>query len=132
MLLEKEGSQSPRFLQSSKPFKRLFLVKLEGIEGIEEAQKWIGARLSIEGKELQSLESGEYYCYQVMGFDVVDLQGRWIGKITRFWPKEGGDLYVVVDPPKEYLIPAVKEIIERVNFAKREVVINPPIGLLDL
>ncbi len=67
-----------------------------------------------------------------MGFDVVDLQGRWIGKITRFWPKEGGDLYVVVDPPKEYLIPAVKEIIERVNFAKREVVINPPIGLLDL
>jgi ribosomal 30S subunit maturation factor RimM len=39
---------------------------------------------------------------------------------------------VVRGEAKEHLIPAVKEIIEEVDFTAGKMVINPPPGLLDL
>jgi len=52
--------------------------------------------------------------------------------VTRIWAKEGGDLYVVTGAEKEYLIPAVSEIIERVDLSRGQIIINPPAGLLEL
>ncbi|MFQ5902266.1 MAG: ribosome maturation factor RimM, partial [Candidatus Binatia bacterium] len=81
---------------------------------------------------LQPLRPGEYYYYQVIGFDVFDIQGGWVGIITGIWPKKGGDLYVVTGTSKEYLIPAVKEVIEKIDLPGGKMIINPPAGLLDL
>ena len=132
VFLTKGGVSWPHIVQQSRPFKNLFLVKLQGMDEIGAAEKWVGAILSIEEKGLQPLSPGEYFYYQVIGFDVFDTQGEWIGKISRIWAKEGGDLYVVTGSSKEYLIPAVKEIIEKVDLAAGKVIINPPAGLLDL
>ncbi len=116
----------------SKPHRGLFLVKLEGCDGIGEAQEWVGSTLSVPEEALQPLKPGEYYYYQVLGFDVFDVEGRSIGKVTRVWSKEGGDVFVVTDGSKEYLIPAVKEVIEKIDFPGGKIIINPPPGLLDL
>jgi 16S rRNA processing protein RimM len=68
----------------------------------------------------------------VIGLEVFDTQGERIGIVTRTWPTPGGELYVVNGGSKEYLIPAVKEIIEKVDLASGKMIINPPEGLLDL
>jgi len=39
---------------------------------------------------------------------------------------------VVKGNSKEYLIPAVKEVIETVDLAGGKMIVNPPEGLLDL
>jgi len=39
---------------------------------------------------------------------------------------------VVTGEHKEHLIPAVKEIVEKIDFAAGKMTINPPPGLLDL
>jgi len=132
VFLTKDGVSWPHILRQSRAFKKLFLVKLQGTDEIGAAEKWVGSVLSIEEKELQPLRAGEYYHYQVFGFDVFDTQGQWIGKITQIWSKEGGDLYVVTGPSKEHLIPATKEIVEKIDFPASRMIINPPAGLLDL
>ncbi len=81
---------------------------------------------------LPPLLPGEYYHYQVIGLEVIDAVGTRIGVITRIWSKEGGDLYVVKGNDKEYLIPATKEVIEKIDFSAGQVVIRPPEGLLEL
>jgi 16S rRNA processing protein RimM len=48
------------------------------------------------------------------------------------WAKEGGDLYIVEGSGKEYLIPAVREVVEKVDLVRNRITINPPPGLLDL
>ena len=68
----------------------------------------------------------------MVGLEVFDTKGERIGVIVRTWPTPGGELYVVNGPSKEHLIPAVKEIIEKVDFAAGRMIINPPEGLLDL
>lgn len=132
VLLQKAQTASPHTIQESKPFKRQWLLKIEGIDTIDEAEQWVGAEVFLAEEDLQPLQPGEYYYHQVLGFDVYDLQERWLGKISRMWAKEGGDLYVVERSGKEYLIPAVREIVEKVDLARNRITINPPPGLLEL
>ena len=130
--LEKDGIRSEHELESGKPHKGQLLVKFRGVNGIAEAEKWIGSVVCIAEDALPVLGSGEYYHYQVIGLEVFDLQGERIGVVTRTWSTAAGELYIVQGANKEYLVPAVKEIIERVDFAAGKMIINPPEGLLDL
>lgn len=108
------------------------MIKLQDINCIEEAKQWVGFDLCVPETALQRLKPGEYYHYQVIGLEVFDLNGTRVGVITRTWSTPGGDLYVVRGADKEYLIPAVKEIVEKVDFTAGKMIINPPDGLLDL
>ena len=42
VFLERHRSRSAHELESSKPHGRQFLIKLSGINGIDEASKWVG------------------------------------------------------------------------------------------
>jgi 16S rRNA processing protein RimM len=132
IVLDRDGVLSPHFLEKCRPLKRHFLVKLQGTDEIDTAKRFVHSVLSVEEDSLQSLGPGEYYYYQVVGLDVYDTSGSRIGKVTRIWLKEGGDLYVVIGAAKEYLIPANKEVIEQIDLAAGKMVIDPPDGLLDL
>ena len=132
LIVEKEGQRTPHEIESSKQNKRQILIKLRGVDGIDNARKWVGATICVDPDVLEPLEPGQYYHYQVVGLEVYALSGERIGVITRVWSTPGGELYVVQGTTKEFLIPAVKEIIEKVDFTAGRVIINPPEGLLDL
>jgi len=130
--LDKSGHQSVHQIESSKPHKKQFLLKLRDVDTIDAAEPFIGSTLVISDAALDALEPGQYYHYQVIGFAVVDLNGAAIGTIAGTLSTAAGELYRVQGADKEYLIPAVKEIIEKVDFDERKVIVNPPQGLLDL
>jgi 16S rRNA processing protein RimM len=130
--LEKSGRRSMHEVEASRPHRNQLLLKLSRLDGIEAAAQWVGSVLCVAEKALAPLASGEYYHYQVIGLEVFDTGGRRIGIVTRTWSTPGGELYVVQGAAKEHLIPAVKEIIDKVDFAAGKIIINPPEGLLDL
>jgi 16S rRNA processing protein RimM len=112
--------------------KNQFLIKLRGIDRIDDAQRWVGATLSVDESALEPLEPGQYYHYQVIGFEVFHKEGARIGTVESILSTAGNDILVVKEAHKEFLIPAVKEIVETVDFDNRRVIVNPPEGLLDL
>ena len=130
--LQKGNASSECLIEGCKAFKKGFLLKIAGMDTIEAVEPWIGSVVSVDENDLPPLEPGEYYHYQILGLEVLDRHDLWLGRVTRVWAKEGGDLYVVTGAGKEYLIPAVSEIIERVDLSRGQVIINPPAGLLDL
>ena len=130
--LEKDGRRSMHEIEASRPHRNQFLLKLSRLDRIEAAAQWVGSVLSVAEQALASLSSGEYYHYQVIGLEVFDTAGRRIGIVARTWSTPGGELYVVEGTAKEHLIPAVREIIDKVDFAAGKIIINPPEGLLDL
>jgi len=132
VVLERDGIRSRHYLERSKVHQQNALVKLRGTEEINHAEKLIGSVLFVAEDTLQPLEPGEFYYYQVVGFDVLDTHGEWIGKVARIWFKQGGDLYVVAGASREYLIPAVQEVIEKIDIRARKMTINPPEGLLEV
>ena len=130
--LEKSGVRAFHEIELCKPHKKQFLIKLRGVHHIDGARQHIGATLLVADTALAALEPGQYYQYQVIGFQVVDTHGRVIGTLVSTLSTGGGALYVVQGPTKEHLIPAVKEIVEKVDFEEMKMVINPPDGLLEL
>ena len=130
--LEKDEARSLHRIEASQPYKGQFLLKLSSVDQIDAAAKWVGSILFVAEQSLDSLSAGEYYHYQVIGLEVFDTKGERIGVVARTWSTPGGELYIVNGVSKEYLIPAVKEIIEKVDLAAGKIIINPPAGLLDL
>lgn len=130
--LEGQGIRSAHEIEESKPYKGHFLVKLRGIDGIADARRWVGSVLCVAEDALPALKAGEYYQYQAIGLEVVDVHGERIGVVSQILSTPGGELYVVQGPTKEHFIPAVREIVEKVDFSAGRIIINSPEGLLDL
>jgi 16S rRNA processing protein RimM len=132
IVLERSGERSAHEIEAISRHKNQFLIKLRDLQSIDDAAACVGATLAVGESVLQGLAPSEYYPYQVIGFEVFDTKGDRIGKIAATMMTLGGALYVVRGEAKEYLIPAVKEIVEQVDFTAGKVTIHPPDGLLDL
>jgi len=115
VILDRAGEQSPHRIEASQPHHNQFLVKLASIDSIDAARRLVGAILCIPETGLAALKPGEYYHYQVIGFEAYDLSGSRIGTITATMTTAGGELYVLQGSEKEHLIPAVKQFIEKVD-----------------
>lgn len=132
VFVENASGRLSMAIEGSKPHNKQFLIKLHGVNSIDDAQRWVGSTLLVDSQALKPLEPGEYYHYQVIGFEVIHVDGERIGTITSTLSTAGGEIYVIQGSKKEHLIPAVKEFIEEVDFTAQRMVINPPSGLLDL
>ena len=78
------------------------------------------------------LSPGQFYIVDLEGCRVVTEEGGEIGTFLRAEPGPTQDLWVVRAGDREYLIPAVADIVVRVNTRERTIVIRPPEGLLEL
>jgi 16S rRNA processing protein RimM len=132
VFLEKAGERSTHRLEASHPHRNQLLIKFAAVDSIDSATSLVGSTVLIGESALAGLEPGQYYHYQVIGFEVFAADGERIGIIASTLSTPGGDLYVVQGTLKEHLIPAVKEFIEKVDFTTGRMIINPPAGLLDL
>jgi 16S rRNA processing protein RimM len=127
----RDDMQSSHRLDAYRFHKRYVFCKLQGIDAIDAAAALVGGTLCVAEVSLPPLKSGEYYHYQAVGLEVFDMGGNRLGRISRTWSTGGGEIYIVAGDEKEYLIPAVKEIVESVDFDAGKMIINPPDGLLD-
>jgi len=124
--------QTALVLEASSPHKRQLLIKLRQVDSIDAAARYVGTTLSVPESALEVLAPGEYYHYQIIGFEVFTTGGERVGIVESTMATAGGELYLVQGGNKEHLIPAVKEIIDKIDFANRTITIDPPAGLLDL
>ena len=132
VILEKSAERLLFHLEECRPQRNQFLIKLKGIESIDQAARFVGSTLLVDETVLESLSAGQYYHYQVVGFEVFTATGARIGTIASTLSTPAGELYVVQGPAKEHLIPAIKEFIDKVDFTTGRMTLSLPEGLLDL
>ena len=105
-------------------------IKLDEIRDREEAMALRGATLEIDETERPAPPSGAYYYDQLEGLKVVDLAGRFLGTVSHVIPRGAQDLYAVTTESGEVLVPAVSEIVKKVDLEAGLLVLDPPAGLL--
>lgn len=132
IVLARGAENTSYTVEQAKRHKRLFLIKLQGVDQIAAAEELVGSEVYLPENALTPLREHEYYYRDVLGFDVFDTKSNHLGKIARIWFKAGGDLYVVAGPDKEHLIPATREMIEAVDLEQRRITVDLPDGLLEL
>ena len=104
---------------------------LDGIANRNEAEAWVGAELAIPVHVLEPLPAGEYYWRDLIGLRCRTCDGRSLGRIDEIWQTGSNDVLVVRDGPRSLLIPALYDVIAKVDLESGGVSIDPPQGLLD-
>jgi 16S rRNA processing protein RimM len=109
-----------------------FILGFKGYDSIEQVQPLIGSELNLRQDQLPEPEENEYYWLDLIGLDVVTDQGDELGKIVDIFETGSSDIYVVQGDGKEYLIPAIADVIANVDISSNKMTITPLDGLLDL
>jgi len=107
------------------------LLRLADVATIEAATPLIGAVLAIAEADLPATGPGEFYAYQLEGFDVVTSGGDRLGTVDHLIPTGSNEVLVVRDGAREHLLPVIADVVREVDLADRKIVIEPIEGLLD-
>lgn len=106
------------------------IIKFMGIKNLEEAERLIGTFLWIN-KEDAKKDKEAYFLFEIIGLKVVDMEDREIGKVKDILQTGANDVYVVKKDEKEYLIPAIKQIVKKIDLDNKTMHIDPIEGLIE-
>ncbi len=118
-------------VESATRKKRQVLLRLEGVETRNQAERLIGQEVRGDSGRFPSLPEGEYYWFQLQGLPVYHAtEGTYLGELTEIIPTPAHDVYVVRKEGQEVLLPAVEEVVVEINLEEGVVKVQPPAGLL--
>jgi 16S rRNA processing protein RimM len=108
-------------------------VQFKGIADRNQALSLCGLDVFIERNDLPELLDDEVYLMELIGFLVFLSDGTKAGEICGFSSNNAQDLMdVLTTDGKHISIPFVEPIIVKIDSEKKEIVIDPPLGLLEL
>ncbi|WP_333652123.1 ribosome maturation factor RimM [Dissulfurispira sp.] len=111
-------------LKSVRPHRNNLLIGFEGCETPEDARRYRGALIKIKESESPKLADGVYYHYQIIGLSVYTIDGDYLGKIMSIFETGSNDVYVVRGEEREYLIPAIKDVIREIDLEAKKMIVK--------
>lgn len=106
------------------------LLKFKGIDSPEDAEVLRNQLVQVALEDAVKLPEGKLYLYQLMGLRVVTTDGDALGEITDVLDTGANDVYVVQDGTREILIPAIEDVVKRIDLERREMTIKMMEGLV--
>ncbi len=106
-------------------------LQLEGLTRREAAEHWAGAALEIPQAGIQPLPEGEFYWREILGLRARGPRGQELGVVEEIWPTGSNDVLVLRSAERQILVPALREVLVRVDLEAGELWIDPPRGLLN-
>ena len=98
-------------------------AKLSGVDDRDQAQALRGATICIPRSELPQREAKDFYRADLIGCEVMNLQGLLLGRVEYFIETPAHAL-MVVRGEEEYWVPAVPQHVRRVDLDDRRVVVD--------
>jgi 16S rRNA processing protein RimM len=109
------------------------VVSVEGFTTPEAARALQGKFLAVPREQALPAPEGHFYPWQLEGAEVVAPDGRVLGRFARVEPGAATqELWVITTDGREWLLPAVPELVREVSVADRRIVVDVPDGLMDV
>jgi 16S rRNA processing protein RimM len=121
-------------ITKASPYKEsMVLLQLAGIDSANDAETLIGQEITIPLAQIPALPSDQYYIHDLIGLRVETSNGQKLGMIADILATGANDVYVVreLGSGREVLVPAVKEMVKRVDISGGVIIIDPIPGLFD-
>ncbi len=131
-LKDKKGTLSEHVIRTVTTHAGGFIMALDDFADINQVLTLNGSELYVRLSQLPVPDEDEYYWRDLIGLAVVTDQGLELGTIVDIFETGSSDIYVVRGESKEYLIPAIADVITLVDIPGNKMIITPLEGLLDL
>lgn len=128
---QSSGSKYRRVdIESARAHGPLALLRIAGVTDIEAALAIRGMGLYMPACELPQLPEGEYYSFQLAGLTCESTTGERLGVVVEVLEMPANDVLLVrPDEGPEFLVPAVSDIVRRVDLARGRLIIDDRPGL---
>lgn len=131
--LKTEKEEREMRLLSCRFFKNMVILKFEGIDSPEEAQRYRGATLWVPREQAVPLGEDEYYRADLVGLSVMTEEGEAFGTLTEVLETGANDVYeVTLSDGRTVLLPAIRDCIKKVDLEAGCMTVHVMEGLLEL
>ncbi|MGN1311359.1 MAG: ribosome maturation factor RimM [Clostridia bacterium] len=118
-------------IEAVKYAKQMVLLKLEGIDDINEAEKYRNLYLKVDRSKMPKLPEDSYYIVDLIDCKVVTIEGENLGKVDDVFSTGSNDVYVVKNElGKQILLPAIGEVIKNVDIPNKKITVKLMEGLV--
>lgn len=118
-------------VERSRVFKNMVIAKLEGIDTPEAAEKLRNKLLYMHRDDLE-LDEDTYFIQDLIGIEVVDADTEQLyGTISDVMQTGANDVYVIKGSDREYLVPAIADVVVSTDLGGNLMKIRPLDGLFD-
>lgn len=122
--LVKYKVESIKFLRST------VAVKLNGIDSEEAANKLKGSYIKVDRKSAVKLPKDTYFICDLIDSEVYDEKAQLLGTVKDVLQTGSNDVYVVQSTGKDILIPALKDVVKKIDLENKKIMVEMPEGLI--
>jgi 16S rRNA processing protein RimM len=129
----RHGVPTSMVIREARIHKRRPVLTLEGVGSMNEALELHGAEIRVPPETQAALPDGEFYHHELIGCEVVTVDGREVGTVKAVEGAAGAQHLVIgADGKKDVLVPLAWSICVEIDPAGKRIAIDPPDGLLEL
>jgi len=132
ILRSRDGALKPLKVESVVNNAAKAMIKFEGFDKINQIESLLNSDVCLLRSQLPEPGEDEYYWCDLIGLSVATTEGIELGVIESIFEAGSSDIYVVRNAEREYLIPAIADVISTIDIKNRRMLVSPPEGLLDL
>lgn len=99
------------------------ILKIEGIDFIDDAEKYKNKIIEVPRDMEPELPEDTFYARDLIGIHVFDTEGNDLGPIYDVIETKNNDVYWIREP-KELLIPVLKDIVLDINLEDEKIIIR--------
>jgi 16S rRNA processing protein RimM len=132
-LVSKKGDRLHVRIERMRVKGRTFILKLSGVDGIDEAESMVGndVVVSLEGLDSAQMPETPLPC-QLMDLEVRLQNGEVVGRVVDLLLGPDQQCLIVERDSERFLVPNVPDVVVQIDLPGGFIVLDPPEGLLDL
>jgi 16S rRNA processing protein RimM len=119
-------------ISSLRQQKNIIVLTVNEITDRTAAESLVGASLMIPDGWALPLDTNEYFVRDIIGCTATEEDGAVLGEITEVFTTGANDVYVIKAESGSFMVPAVKDVVRKVDIGGRRVVLRLLDGLRDL
>lgn len=128
-----ENGKIPAKILSARPCGNVVLLSIDGVDALEKANSLRGKTLYLKRSDAK-LPAGSYFIAELIGCKVFDADEpeKFYGVISDASKTGANDVWHITGSGgKEYLIPAIPDVVIKTDVENERVVIRPLKGIFD-
>lgn len=130
--IEKKKELESHKIENVKYTNNMVIIKIEGIDSIEAAEKYKNCIMKIDRKDAIKLPKDTFFIADLIGLPVYTDEGNLLGKVDDIYNTGSSDIYVVKDElGKQILLPAIKDVLKDIDLENEKITVHIIKGLLE-
>lgn len=129
--IDKKGDMQLFQIEHVNYHKNMVILKIKGIETVEQAEKYRNCYLKIDRKNAKKLPEDTYFIADLIGLEVYSDEGELLGKLDDIYNNGSSDIYVVKNElGKQILLPAISDVLKKIDLDNAKIIVHIIDGLI--